>query len=100
MLEMRGGLAVSGNDGPAVVENFHLVGTHINHGLDRENEARFDLRAFSILNVVQYRRIFVQGAADAMATEITNDSVIVRFSMLLHGCGNICNVVAGYGLLD
>src|SRR5438093_13743532 len=78
VLKMRGGSSIGGHNGPTVFEDFHLVGSQIDHRLDSKDKPRSDFWAFAVLDVVQNGRIFVKRAADAVPAKFTNDSIVVR----------------------
>ena len=49
----------------------------------------FTLRPLATLDVVQYRRIFMEGAADAMATKLADDSKVMFVGECLNRSGYI-----------
>src|SRR5262249_27436635 len=64
------------------------------------HQAGLNLRTFSILHIVQHRRIFVKRPSDSMATEFPDDAVIVRLRQSLDSGGDVGNKISWYGLLD
>src|SRR5207247_10886587 len=49
VLKMRGGFSIGGHNGPTVFEDFHLVGSQIDHRLDSKDKPRSDFWAFAVL---------------------------------------------------
>src|SRR5437867_12897227 len=53
VLKMRRMLSIRGDNGPAVFEDFDLIGSQIDHRLDGENETRLDFRTLAVLDIIQ-----------------------------------------------
>src|SRR5215471_11423880 len=79
VFEMGRRSSVGSDYRPAVFEDFHLIAAEVDHRLNRQYKTRLDLWSLAILNIVQYRRVFVKRAPDAMTAKFTNDAVIVGF---------------------
>ena len=73
---------------------------HVDHRLDRENVAFFDLRALARRAVVGNLRVFVHTAPDAMPDVVAHDRIAMRFRMLLHRPADVAQVFARATLLD
>src|SRR5437016_5154932 len=84
VFEMRGRFSIGGDDRPAIVKDSHLVGPKIDHWLNGKDETRLDLRTFTIVNVIENGRIFVQRPADTVSAELTDDPVVVRIGKSLN----------------
>src|SRR5262245_36009317 len=97
---MGRGLAVKRDHRPAILENFYLFRSEIDHRLDGDNQARLDLESLPALDVVQDRRILMKSPADTVAAEFPNDAEVVGFRETLHRSGNIRDVVSRNGGFD
>src|ERR1700748_2588819 len=66
VLELRGPLAVFGDDGPAVVPDFVVQRAEVDHRFDGERHSRFEDGGDGRLVVVQHNQPVVKGGADAV----------------------------------
>ena len=100
MLELGGERAVAGDRGPAVVEQLHVGAADVDHRLDGEDHARLQFGAGAGAAGVDHFGAVVEQPADAVAAEIADDAVAVRFGVALDGVGDVAEMVAGPGLLE
>ena len=91
---------VLGDDGPVITEQLNVTLTSIDHGLDGEYHAFFQLYTGAGFAIVQDLGVFVEAFADAMSTVFTDDREIVRFGMLLDSMPDITQVGARPYQLD
>ncbi len=85
VLPLRRQRVVLGDDGPAIAEQLHVTPAGIDHRLDREGHARLELEPGARLAVVQYLRVLVEDAADAVAAVLTHDRIALGLDILLDG---------------
>src|SRR5574337_1271280 len=83
VLPLRGQRMVLGHDGPAVAELLDLAPAQVDHRPDREGHAGLELFERAGPAVVQYLRLFVEHAADAVAAELAHHREAVAFGELL-----------------
>src|SRR5215468_2617163 len=100
MLEMRRRLPIGRYYCPAVFEDLYFFRAEVDHRLDREHKARFDLRPFAVMDVIQDGWIFVQRPSNTVAAELPNDSILIRVGQFLDSGRDIGKIVSRYGLLD
>src|SRR6201996_9248409 len=73
VLELRGPLAVFGDDGPAVVPDLIVQRADVDHRLDGERHPGLEDRGNRRLVVVPHDQAVVEGRADAGTGEVAND---------------------------
>ena len=91
---MGGWFAIGGDDCPAVSQNFHAAGAHVDHGLDGEDHAGLELRAGAFAAVIRDLRLLVELAADAVADKFADDAVAVGDDLILDGGAQIAEAAA------
>src|SRR5690348_9728261 len=99
MLELGRERTVAGNCRPAVFEHLHVRAADIDHWLDGEDHARFELGAGSRPAGVDDLGTVMEHAPDTVAAEIANDAVTARLRVALDGVGDVPEVIAGFCLL-
>ena len=95
MFELGRERAITGNGGPAVVEQLHFGTSDIDHWFDGEEHAGLKLRAGPGPTCMDHFRAIVEQSAKSMAAEVANNAVAVPFRMALDRMGNISQAVAG-----
>lgn len=98
VFEMRGRLAILGDDGPAVVENAHGSHATIDHRFDGEGHAGHEDGAFALRPVVGNLGFLVEAPADAMADKLANDAEAMADDEVLDGSAKIAQPTAGTGV--
>src|SRR5262249_26207397 len=91
VLEMSRQRAVGSHHGPAIVEGNRLPAADVDHGLDRDNEARLELRSPPGLAVVGNLRVFVKGPANPVAHVLADDGESGSLRNLLNGMTYVRN---------
>src|SRR5690606_29055751 len=71
------------DDRPAVGEELHFAPPRVDHRLDRDRHARNELLARAGTPVVQYLRILVKDAADAVAAILADDREALALDVAL-----------------
>ena len=84
MLEVGGRLAITSDDSPAICENLDLVGSSIDHRLNRQYPPRFQSWTGSRSAIIGDLRIFVHPLTDPVSTEIPDNTKSSRFDALLN----------------
>ena len=97
MLPLGGEGAVLGHDAPAVFFGAFLdvLAAGVDHGLDGEGHAFDQLLQRARAAVVQHLGLFVEDAANAVATELAHHAEAVAFGKLLDRVANVAKVDAG-----
>src|SRR5258708_7045796 len=75
VLKMCRWFSVFCTDRPSVLLLYHILGTHIDHRLDRENHPRNDLCTLSPLSVIRNFRVFVKISSHAVSYQFADHSV-------------------------
>src|SRR5260370_21547692 len=92
---MRRGAAVCRTHSPAVLPQNNASGTSSDNRLDRDYQARRQNLLGGGIGEIGHRRVFVNGAADAMAAQFANDGEMMRKHFALHSAADLPNASAG-----
>jgi len=99
VLEVGGGFAIGGDDGPAVGELAHLGAPHVDHRLDGDGHAGLEL-GLDFAAIIGDVRLLMEGAPDAVTDELADDAVAVGDNEVFDGLGDVVDAIAGVGLLN
>src|SRR6202047_3500125 len=100
VLEVGAVAAVDGNRGPAVLEDADFRAAGVDHGLDGQNHAGLEARAFAGVAEVGDLGVLVHGATDSVADELADDAEAFGLAELLDGGGDVAEATADLALLD
>src|SRR5205814_1816659 len=100
VFDVHRGLPVHGDDRPTVLQGLRVVRAHVEHRLDGEDVAGFDLNALARRAVVWNLRVFVHAPADAVPDVLAHDRIAVRFGVRLHRPADVAQVPSGPALFD
>jgi len=100
VLEVGGGFAVFGDDGPAVFEDADGGDAGVDHRLDGEGHAGHEGGGFAAGTEVGDLGFLVEAAADAVADEFADDGEASGFDEFLDGAAEVGEFAAGAGPVD
>ena len=90
---MGRGLAVAGDDGPAVPQVFHLGFAGIDHRLSGESHARAQLGCAAAADEVGDLGFLMNHLPNTVPDKFPDDAEAVGLDPVLHGGGNIRHAV-------
>ncbi len=98
---MCGRLTVFGTAGPTIlVGEFHILGTHTDHGLNRNDHTFFQKGASASHTIIRHIRTLMHFEAYTMTAKFADDRVAVLLAMHLNSAANIANAVAGLAFIE
>src|SRR2546423_73394 len=96
MLEVRRQRAVERHDRPAVTQRLRRRTAEIDHRLDRDREAGYELLARLGLAIIRHLRFLVELDADPVANEVADDAESRAFDDGLHRDPDVADVIPEY----
>src|SRR5688572_25067335 len=84
VFEVRGRPSIECHHCPPILEHLHLLGSQIDHGLDRDHQPWLDLGPLGPLNPIQDRWFLMQRAPDAVSAKLPHDTEVIFYGQRLN----------------
>ena len=98
---MRGGAAVDGHDGPAVLAAHYVAFAERDHGFDGDDEAGLEHRSAAALTEIGHVGSFVEAASQTVAYQFAHRAVpALPLGVVLHGVADVAHPVTLAGGVD